>query len=169
MLAAICCNDYIIRKAHKDDANRIYYLVQRAFSSYGNKGCSPVARETIDDIILDLEENIVLVLEYKEMIVGSLRLIADTDREFYLKRFPIHPDFQNLGFGTFLYYKAERIVQEQGGRKISLHSSIEEERLVKFYQKLGFECLDIDNENGYKRGYWQKKIAGVDDYEIMGW
>ena len=28
MLAAICCNDYIIRKAHKDDANRIYYLVQ---------------------------------------------------------------------------------------------------------------------------------------------
>lgn len=169
MLAAMSCSGYIIRKANKEDANRIYYLVQRAFVSYGQKGCSPVSKETIEDIYIDLERNIVLVLEYRKMIVGSLRLEGSNEKEFYLKRFSIHPDFQNLGFGTELYYEAERIVREKGGRRIFLHSSLEEERLVNFYSKLGFICLDIDDENGYRRGFWQKNLPGVDGNEIMGW
>lgn len=155
-------NDYTIRTASIGDANEIYYLVQRAFSSYGNNGCNPVSCETIRDIYFDLENNIVLVLEYRDMIIGSLRLLIHNKSEFYLKRFSIHPDFQNLGMGTELYYQAEEVVKEKGGMRISLHSSIEDQRLISFYKKLGFICLGKDNKNGYRRGFWQKKIPGCD-------
>lgn len=169
LLAAAKCDDYVVRKAVKEEANSIYYLVQRAFSSYGSNAFNPVAKETIEDIYHDLEQNIVLVLEYRKMIVGSLRLVRYNEGEFYLKRFAIHPDFQGLGFGTELYYGAEKIVREEGGRRIFLHSSLEEEKLVSFYSKLGFNCLKTDRINGYRRGYWQKNIPGVDANEIMGW
>ncbi|NLJ83553.1 MAG: GNAT family N-acetyltransferase [Halanaerobiaceae bacterium] len=169
MLVAVKCDEYMIRKAIKEEVNSIYYLVQRAFSSYGNNIFNPVTGETVEDISLDLERNIILVLEYRKKLAGSLRLVRKNDVEFYLKRFAIHPDFQNMGFGTELFYEAEKLAKEEGGRIITLHSSLEEERLVKFYSKLGFKCLQVDEDNGYRRGFWQKNIVGDGANEIMGW
>jgi len=155
-------NDYKIRIARKSDADEIYYLVQRAFSSYSDKGTNPVQDETIDDIVFDLNHNIVLVIEHLGFISGSLRLCTLENNNFYLKRFSVHPFYQNLGMGTSLYYYAEDFVKKRDGRNIYLYSSLEDERLISFYEKLGFLCLDLDYKNGYKRGYWGKKISGVD-------
>ena len=90
--------------------------------------------------------------------------------EFYLKRFAIHPDFQGLGFGTELYYGAEKIVREEGGQEdFPAFPPWKKKKLVSFYSKLGFNCLKTDRNNGYRRGYWQKNIPGVDANESMGW
>lgn len=156
-------NDYNIRNARISDADEIYNLVQRAFSSYGSKGFNPVIFETIDEIIFDLTHNIVLVIEYMGIITGSLRLCEMDNRNFYLKRFSINPDYQNMGMGTFLYYYAEDIAKQRGVRNIYLYSSVEDKRLISFYKNLGFICLKFDCKNGYRRGYWCKKIFG-DDY-----
>jgi len=155
-------DNYNIRIAEKGDADEIYYLVQRAFSSYGEKGCSPASKETIDDIYIDIQENTVLVIEIDDRIVGTLRLISDSRDKYYLRRFSIHPNFQDQGLGTFLYYQAEKKVKETDGKYICLHSSTEDSKLIKFYNRLGFECIEKDYLNGYERGLWIKKIIGVD-------
>lgn len=155
-------DNYNIRAAHKGDADEIYYLVQRAFSNYGEKGCSPASKERIADIYYDIEANTVLIIEHEGLIIGTLRLVADSNNKFYLKRFSIHPNFQNKGLGTILYYQAEKKVKELSGKYICLYSSTEDDKLVKFYDKLGFKCIEKDRENGYERGFWIKKIDGVD-------
>lgn len=155
-------DNYNIRIAKKGDADEIYYLVQRAFSSYGEQGCSPASKEKIADIYIDIKENTVLVIEIDNRIVGTLRLISDSKDKYYLKRFSIHPHYQDQGLGTMLYFQAEKKVKEMAGKYICLHSSTEDNKLNKFYNRLGFECIDKDNLNGYERGLWVKKIIGVD-------
>lgn len=151
-------DNYLIRNAVKGDVDEINNLVQRAFFSYGNKGSNPASYETIENIEYDLDNNIVLVIEYLGMIVGSLRLIELNNKVFYLKRFSIHPDYQNLGMGTILYYNAEKKLKEKIASCITLHSSTEDRRLISFYKKLGFKCIKKDWEKGYERGFWVKNI-----------
>ena len=153
--------DYKIRIARESDADEIYYLVQRAFSSYNAKGKNTVQDEIIDDVLFDLKHNLVLVIEYRGVIAVSMRLCAMEYNCLYLKRFSIHPHYQNLGLGTSLYYYAEELAREKGSEYIYLYSSLEDERLISFYNKLGFTCIDIDHKNGYRRGYWCKKLSGV--------
>ncbi|MFP4017179.1 MAG: GNAT family N-acetyltransferase [Halanaerobiales bacterium] len=151
-----------IRIAQEADAGEIYYLVQRAFSSYGKNGSSPASREQIEDIYTDIRENTVLIIEINNLIVGTLRLEKDMEERYYLKRFSIHPEYQGHGLGTILYYQAEEIVKEMGGRSICLYSSTEDQKLVNFYSKCGFVCIEKDYQNGYERGFLVKKIDGVD-------
>ncbi|MFP4661979.1 MAG: GNAT family N-acetyltransferase [Halanaerobiales bacterium] len=154
--------DYNIRTAREGDADEIYYLVQRAFSSYGKNGSSPASREHIDDLLTDIKENIVLIIEIDNVIAGTLRLVKGKDERYFLKRFSIHPDYQGQGLGTILYFQAEELVKDMGGRFICLYSSTEDQRLVNFYKKCGFVCMERDHKNGYERGFLTKKIDGVD-------
>ncbi|MFW6022643.1 MAG: GNAT family N-acetyltransferase [Halanaerobiaceae bacterium] len=154
--------NFQIRFANKGDADEIYYLVQRAFSSYGEKGLNPASKETIDDICDDINNNVVLIIEWQGYIVGSLRLVQDKEKSYFLKRFSIHPDYQHQGLGTMLYFYTEEKVREMNGKYIWLYSSTEDIKLIDFYDKLGFECIDRDWINGYERGLWIKKIDGVD-------
>lgn len=149
-----------IRVARKEDAEEIYYLVQRAFLDYVEKGIIPASREKIKDLHYDIKNNIVLIMERGNTIIGTLRLVSELDKSVQLKRFSIDPDYQHQGMGTILYYRAERIACELNFDYIYLYSSVEDEKLVKFYKKLDFTCLKKDRENGYERGLWVKKING---------
>src|SRR5690554_1439320 len=106
-------NSYNIRIARESDADKIYYLVQRAFSSYGDNGSNPVQNETIKDIYYDLTNSIILLIEYMGVITGSLRLCEMDNNNIYLKRFSINPDYQNMGMGTSLYYYAEKLLRKK--------------------------------------------------------
>jgi len=150
--------EFNIRIAGLEDAEDIFFLVKKAFADYGRKGKNPVMGETIQDIEADLKDNLVLVVEYASKIVGSLRLEAQMESCFYLKRFSILPGFQHQGLGTKLYHQAEKITLDYKGKFIYLHSSVEDQKLIRFYKKLGFTCLKKDQENGYERGLWVKKI-----------
>ncbi len=150
--------EYKIRIAGTGDAKDIFFLVKDAFADYADKGKNPVLGETIEDIYFDLNNNLVLVVEFANKIVGSLRLEAKMESCYYLKRFSILPDFQHQGLGTRLYLEAENVVRDYHGNFIYLHSSVEDKNLISFYRKLGFTCLKKDWKNGYERGLWIKKI-----------
>ncbi len=150
--------EFKIRLAGLEDAEDIFFLVKEAFADYGGKGTNPVMEETVGDIKADLKGNLVLVVEFFNKIVGSLRLEAQMESCFYLKRFSILPGFQHQGLGTRLYQQAEKTALDYGGKFIYLHSSVEDQKLISFYKKLGFTCLKKDQENGYERGLWVKKI-----------
>lgn len=154
--------DLNIRIARKEDAEEIYYLVQRAFLDYVEKGTIPASQETIEDIYNDIKDNIVIVMELDNVIIGSLRLVSVVNGSVQLRRFSIHPDYQHRGMGTFLYLRAEEKARKLHFKYMFLYSSIEDEKLVRFYKKMGFTCLQTDRQNGYERGLWVKNIGGVD-------
>lgn len=154
-------SDIIIRKACQRDGEGIYRVIREAFADY-KSGSNPTFKETIFDIYQDLEENIVLVIEKDKQIIGSLRLEFKGEDDVYLKRFSILPEFQHQGLGTLLYRRAEEEVIANNGKYIYLHSSLDDQKLVKFYHKLGFQCLKKDNKYGYQRGLWVKRLDGVD-------
>lgn len=151
-----------IRVARIEEAQEIYNLVKKAFADYNQTGINPVKAEKITDIYHDLYNNMVIVVEDCNQLIGSLRLVPEMESSIYLKRFCILPQYQHRGIGTMLYRQAEKIALTERVKFIYLHSSIDDERLVKFYKKLGFSCLKTDQDNGYNRGLWVKKIDGVE-------
>lgn len=151
-------NDLQIRIAHKSEAKKISGLVQAAFEDYNNGVQNPALQESLGEVCKDIEEEIVLVAEKDKRIVGSLRLEEREDKTFYLKRFSILPQFQDQGIGTKLVNRAKKVAIKEKIKYIKLHSTVEDERLVKFYQKLGFNCQESDTDNGYRRGLWMTKI-----------
>lgn len=155
-----------IRQAVEDDGIEILRLIQQSFADYVSKTAkenslkNPALEESLEDIHRDIKNSIVLVIENKDRVIASLRLERVGEDKFYLKRFAVLPGYQNQGLGTQLFYAAEKKVLQQQGSLIYLHSSLENDLLLRFYYKLGFKCVEIDRKNGYKRGLWLKEIKG---------
>lgn len=150
-----------IEKADINKAQEILQLVKNSFAHYRQNKNNPDLEEELEDVKKDIEENIVLVIRNKgnNKIIGTLRLVPDNRSEkVYLKKFAISPEYQSQGLGTILFKQAENIAREQNIKKIYLHSSVEDKKLVKFYKKLGFECININTEMGYKRGLWVNQL-----------
>lgn len=162
MAVSMESSKYNFRMASLDDAAAVHDLVRKAFVHYSKEGTNPAMEESLEEIYNDIKDNIVLIIEKNGKIIGSLRLISEVEGSFYLKRFSIDPSYQDQGLGTILYIESEKAAWDNGAKFIYLYSSVEDERLINFYRKLGFNCLKLDRVNGYERGLWVKKIDGVD-------
>jgi ribosomal protein S18 acetylase RimI-like enzyme len=155
---------YPCRSGSRADAAAIKNLMQQAFANYGKidsqnkKIVNSALAEDLTDIINDLANNIVLVLLADEKIVASLRLEEISQQRFLLKRFAVHPDYQNQGLGTMLFTKAIARLKSENAHYLQLYSSLENKKLINFYRGLGFNCLEVDSKKGYTRGLWVKTI-----------
>ena len=168
MIAAVSENiKYDCRQATFLDAEAIQKLMQNAFADYAvkNKGkqnkkeiINSALREHLEDIKADLENNIVMVLNDGDKIIASLRLEEIRDKRYLLKRFAVAPSYQNQGLGTMIFQEAVKKLKEVNAHYLQLYSSLENKKLVCFYQGLGFNCLETDNKKGYERGLWIKTI-----------
>lgn len=158
---------YDCRQANISDAEGIYNLMQHAFADYAIKNknknknkevINSALREQVEDIIADLENNIVMLLNDGDKIIASLRLEEISDKRYLLKRFAVSPSYQNQGLGTMLFQKAVEKLKKVNAHYLQLYSSLENKKLICFYQSLGFNCLEKDNKKGYERGLWIKTI-----------
>ena len=147
-----------IRKACEEDKETISQLVNQAFTGYNNGKNISHLKENLEDILRDIKKDEVIVLEGKNKIIGTLRLEYRDDNKYYLKKFAIYPKFQNQGLGQMLFAAAEMMVRAKNGRTIYLHSSREDNGLVNFYKKLGFNCLKVEKSMGYSRGLLIKEL-----------
>ena len=149
-----------IKEADLGKAEQINTVVKKAFNDYKQGKHNPDLEEDIEDIKNDIKKNIVLILQNQDnQILGTLRLVPENSNKVYLKKFAILPEYQNFGFGSLLFKKAKEIARGEGYKKVYLHSSTEDKNLVNFYKKLGFKCIEINKDMGYRRGLWVKKIC----------
>lgn len=157
-------NKYSCKKASLTDAEAIHILMQQAFADYGSSNhqqkeiTNSALEEKLQDIKTDLKENMVLVLTEDTKIVASLRLEEISEKRFLLKRFAVAPEFQNQGLGTMIFKEAVKELSRIKAHYLQLYSSLENNKLVNFYQGLGFNCLETDQKKGYQRGLWVKTI-----------
>lgn len=167
MTAANKKSKYTCRQGDLTDANEIHVLMQQAFANYAmkkndkkeqEKVINSALREKLQDVKADLHNNVVLVLSDGEKIVASLRLEEISKKRYLLKRFAVLPEYQNQGLGTMLFKQAVDKLKELSAHYLQLYSSLENEKLICFYQGLGFNCLETDHSKGYERGLWVKTI-----------
>lgn len=168
MMTAVSKNfKYDCRQAKFSDAAEIHNLMQLAFADYAKRKnenenkkevINSALREQLSEVKKDLDENIVLVLTDGDKIVASLRLEEISDKRYLLKRFAVSPSYQNQGLGTMLFQEAVEELRKINALYLQLYSSLENEKLICFYQGLGFNCLETDNKKGYERGLWIKTI-----------
>ncbi|PTW01293.1 acetyltransferase (GNAT) family protein [Halanaerobium saccharolyticum] len=160
-------SNYKCREGVLADAEAIHILMQRAFADYakkknkendGEKVINSALREELEAVKADLNNNIVLVLTNGDEIIASLRLEEISEKRYLLKRFAVSPVYQNQGLGTMLFQQAVDKLKELNAHYLQLYSSLENEKLICFYQGLGFNCLETDHSKGYERGLWVKTI-----------
>ena len=94
----------------------------------------------------------------KDKIIASLRLEEVEEKRYLLKRFAVAPDYQNHGLGSKLFKKAVQKLNKKEARFLQLYSSLENKKLINFYQGLGFNCVETDHKKGYERGLWVKNL-----------
>ncbi|MFW5737200.1 MAG: GNAT family N-acetyltransferase [Halanaerobium sp.] len=160
-------NEYTCRQGDLSEAEEIHVLMQQAFADYakkknkensGEEVINSALREELEAVKKDLKNNIVLVLTDGKQIIASLRLEEISEKRYLLKRFAVSPDYQNQGLGTMLFQQAVAKLKELNAHYLQLYSSLENKKLICFYQGLGFNCLETDHSKGYERGLWVKTI-----------
>ncbi len=158
---------YTCRQGVLADAEEIHILMQQAFADYATKKkeqndqekvINSALQEELQAVKADLKDNIVMVLSDGDQIIASLRLEEISEHRYLLKRFAVSPDYQNQGLGTMLFQQAVEKLNELNAQYLQLYSSLENEKLICFYQGLGFNCLETDHSKGYERGLWVKTI-----------
>lgn len=152
-----------VRVAGEKDVPDIMSITREAFEKYRELAGvehTPALDETYKDIENDLKTKIVLIAFSNGDPVGSVRLdINREDNTAYLSRFGVKVTSQNNGIGKSIMNIVDKIMIDQGVKKLSLHTASKITSLVRFYYGRGFYIDSTDKTKGYVRALLVK------DYE----
>lgn len=167
--------DLLIRKANIEDAAAVMALIRRAMTVYArNSGINSQLEsleESLEDVTASIRSHYVMIVENRDGIVGTVRLILPASDELpdscnnlepsetaWFSRFAVTPELQAAGAGRLLYQAAEAYLADMGMKSVLLYTALSNQRLVDFYQSRGFELLSSENNRGYVRGLFIKKL-----------
>lgn len=152
-----------VRLATMEDIPDIMSITREAFIKYRELAGvenTPALDETYEDIERDIKNKIVLIAFSNGDPVGSVRLeINKENKTAYLSRFGVKITSQNNGIGKSIMNIVDRIMKEEGVKRISLHTASKITSLVRFYYGRGFYIDSTDKSKGYIRALLVK------DYE----
>lgn len=152
-----------VRVADYEDIPDIMSITREAFEKYRELAGvehTPALDETYRDIENDLKTKIVLIAFSNGDPVGSVRLAIDKENKTaYLSRFGVKVTSQNNGIGKSIMNIVDKIMIDQGVKRLSLHTASKITSLVRFYYGRGFYIDSTDKSKGYVRALLVK------DYE----
>lgn len=164
----------ILRRAHKQDAEKILEVTRYAFIRYADEVRKrehiDALKETIDDVLADIENINVLVCELDDEITGCVRYTILEQGIAYLSRFAIMPEAQNLGIGGLLLSKVREECVKQDVRAIVLNTASRMRSTVAFYLKNGYYIHSINKKPDYIRALMVNELVDMDelfDYEAI--
>jgi ribosomal protein S18 acetylase RimI-like enzyme len=128
-----------IERAGIEDAGAILDLQKLAYGSeaaiYGQHAVPPLT-QSLEGMVVDLRERVVLKAVLDDRIVGSVRARMEQGT-CSIGRLIVHPDVQNQGIGTRLMGEIEAL-HDQAGR-FELFTGHRSERNLYLYRKLGYK------------------------------
>lgn len=152
---------YLIRKAELSDVPEIQNVIRVAMAQYIKDSGIPSTLDSMTESQADLEKYICndyfLIAFYEKKPAGTLRVSAISEREAYISRFAVLPSMQKLGIGSRLFEAAENYLKENGFLSVSLHTSLNNTALVRFYTARHFVLQETKTDRGYPRGLFVKK------------
>ena len=133
----------MIKRAKTEDAEEILDLQKLAYQSQAkiyNDYSLPPLTQTLEEVKVDFEDQIVLKATISKRIIGSVRAYVD-EETCYIGRLFVHPDFQNRGIGTELMNAIERTFNE--AKRFRLFTGHRSDKSIYLYQKLGYKMIEI--------------------------
>lgn len=112
-------------------------------------------REEFDSVD-NISTHIVMTDGDKPVAVGRFYSKENTlgEKEYFIGRLAVMKEYRGKGAGGAVIKEAERLIKEQGGSCVLLHSQC---RAAEFYEKQGYaQCDDIDYDEDCPH-IWMKK------------
>ena len=148
----------LIRPATQDDVAQIVRLVRAAYVTYLDRMEKPPAPMLTDYAGL-IASGGVYVLTSSAEIAGAL-VIEAQNRALFIENVAVDPAFQGQGLGRRLMAFAEQCAREHGLRELRLYTNEVMVENLAFYQRLGFEEVERHVDEGYRRVFLRKSLAG---------
>ena len=127
-----------IEKADRKDLEEILKLQYLAYQSeaalFGNKDIPPL-KQTIDEVIEEYEQGLILKMVDDSMIIGSIRA-READGTVYIGKLMVHPDHRRKGYGRRLL---EAIEGYYSGKRYELFTSTKSINNIRLYQNSGYK------------------------------
>lgn len=159
-----------IRRAEKEDADKILSVTKAAFMLYSSELPSqqPVAalNESADDVIRDIEKHVVYVAEEDGRLVGAIRLKKLTGELAYVYRFGVSPLIGNTGVGSGLLAKVIDECTQEGFKAVALHTNSRYYKLARYYYGKQFFVHSTCFDKGYIRALFVKELKPDEKYDL---
>ena len=131
----------MITKAEYDDLREILELQYLAYQSeadlFGSRDIPPL-RQTLDDVIDEFNNGLILKMVVDDKIIGSVRAVEKGDT-VYIGKLMVHPDFRRKGYGSKLLSEIE---SRFPGKRYELFTSTKSTDNIRLYQRSGYTVFD---------------------------
>ena len=130
-----------IYKAGLEDLQEILQLQYLSYQSeaalFGSRDIPPL-KQTLDEVIAEYNNGIVLKMTDDDVIVGSIRA-KERNGTVYIGKLMVHPDYRRNGYGTKLLTEIEKYFPD---KRYELFTSTRSTGNIRLYQNLGYKMFD---------------------------
>ena len=130
-----------IYKAGLEDLKEILQLQYLSYQSeaalFGSRDIPPL-KQTLDEVIAEYKNGIVLKMTDDDVIVGSIRA-KERNGTVYIGKLMVHPDYRRNGYGTKLLTEIEKYFPD---KRYELFTSTRSTDNIRLYQNLGYKMFD---------------------------
>ena len=131
----------MITKAEFDDLREILELQYLAYQSeaelFGSRDIPPL-RQTLDEVIDEFNNGLILKMVVDEKIIGSVRAF-EKGGTVYIGKLMVHPDFRRKGYGSKLLSEIESRFPD---KRYELFTSTKSTDNIRLYQRSGYTVFD---------------------------
>ena len=131
----------MIIKAEYNDLQEILNLQYLSYQSeaelFGSKDIPPL-RQTLNEVIDEFNNGIILKMVIDNTIIGSVRAI-EKNNTIYIGKLMVHPDFRRKGYGSKLLAEIENYFPR---KRYVLFTSTRSIDNIRLYQKMGYTIFD---------------------------
>ena len=130
-----------IYKAGLEDLQEILQLQYLSYQSeaalFGSRDIPPL-KQTLDEVIAEYNNGIVLKMTDDDVIVGSIRA-KERNGTVYIGKLMVHPDYRRNGYGRSLLTEIEKYFPN---KRYELFTSTRSTGNIRLYQNLGYKMFD---------------------------
>ncbi|MBQ3366414.1 MAG: GNAT family N-acetyltransferase [Acidaminococcaceae bacterium] len=130
-----------IYKAGLEDLQEILQLQYLSYQSeaalFGSRDIPPL-KQTLDEVIAEYNNGIVLKMTVDDVIVGSIRA-KERNGTVYIGKLMVHPDYRRNGYGTKLLTEIEKYFPD---KRYELFTSTRSTDNIRLYRNLGYKMFD---------------------------
>jgi ribosomal protein S18 acetylase RimI-like enzyme len=130
-----------IYKAGLEDLQEILQLQYLSYQSeaalFGSRDIPPL-KQTLDEVIAEYNNGIVLKMTDDDVIVGSIRA-KERNGTVYIGKLMVHPDYRRNGYGTKLLTEIEKYFPD---KRYELFTSTRSTDNIRLYRNLGYKMFD---------------------------
>jgi ribosomal protein S18 acetylase RimI-like enzyme len=153
----------LIKKAKTEDAKAVWQITNKAFKKYvkdaGILGRVDALKESLEDIINEINKKEVLVAFFDNIPVGAIRVEFINNETALITRFGVMPEHQNNGIGRAMIDYVDNLLKSKSIKKVSLYTASKHKELVRFYYSMGFYIDSTTKDRGYIRALMVKEYT----------